>query len=356
VTLRDTFDRVEPLTVGLEEEVMLLDPVTLDLAPVATRLEGVKLELPASQIELNTPPSATVGEAIAALAEGRHAVAAAAEGLARPAVAGVHPFAAPLGELTAGERYDAILARYGEVARAQLVSALQVHVAVGSAERTLAVYNALRGHLPELAALAANAPFHAGRDTGLASARALIGGLLPRQGVPPAFASWDEYADALAWSVPEPGSWWWEVRPHLTYGTLEVRVCDAQTTLEEAAAVTAYVHALVAWLAGRDDLDAPPTWRIAENRWAALRHGVEATFKDLGSIAERPVRDLLLERVETLKPYAERLGCAEELALVPRMIVRNGALRQREVGLEGVTAWLAESFLTPVRSPAPRVP
>ena len=159
-----------------------------------------------------------------------------------------------MGELNPGDRYDTVAARFGDVARAQLVCALQVHVALGSAERTLAVYNALRGYLPELAALAANAPFHAGRDTGFASVRPLINGLLPRQSVPPAFASWDEYADAIAWAVPEPGSWWWELRPHLTFGTLEVRVCDAQTTLEEAAAVTAFVHCLVAWLSEQDDV------------------------------------------------------------------------------------------------------
>jgi carboxylate-amine ligase len=352
VTLRETFDAVDPLTVGLEEEVMLLDPDTLDLAPVAARVHGGKLELPASQLELNTPPTATVGEAIESLAAGRRALAEAADGTARLAVAGVHPFSAPLGELNTGERYATIEERYGDIARAQLVCALQVHVAVGSADRTLAVYNALRGHLPELAALAANAPFHAGRDTGLASVRPLIGGLLPRQGVPPAFASWDEYADAIAWAVPEPGSWWWELRPHINFGTLEVRVCDGQTTLEDVAAVAAFTHCLVAWLAEQEDLGAPPSWRIAENRWAALRHGVEATFKDLGSVAERPVRDILLERVEALGPVAERLGCADELALVPRLIVRNGALRQREVGLEGAAAWLAERFLTPVRAPA----
>jgi carboxylate-amine ligase len=101
-------------------------------------------------------------------------------------------------------------------------------------------------------------------------------------------------------------------------------------------------------------LDAPPTWRIAENRWAALRHGVEATFKDLTSIAERPVRDVLLERVETLTPVAERLGCADELALVPRLIVRNGAMRQREVGVQRAAGWLAERFLTPGRVPSTR--
>lgn len=351
MNLRAVFDEPEPLTVGLEEEIMLLDPATLDLAPVGTRIPGAKLELPASQVELDTPPSRTVGEAIAALADGRRALASAADGIARLGVAGVHPFAAPLGELNTGERYDAILEQYGDVARAQLVCALQVHVAIGTAERTLAVYNALRGHLPELAALAANAPFLAGRDTGFASVRPLIGGLLPRQHVPPAFACWDEYEEALRW-VKDPGSWWWELRPHTKFGTLELRVCDAQTTLEEAAAVAAYAHALVGWLAEREDLDSPPSWQIGENRWAALRHGVAATFRDYATGRERPVRDVLLERVETLGPVAERLGCADELALVPRMVVRNGAVRQREVGVEGAAAFLAERFLTPVRVPA----
>src|SRR5213075_2861884 len=133
---------------------------------------------------------------------------------------------------------------------------LQVHVAPGDAERTLAVYNALRGHLPELAALAANAPFHAGRDTGFASVRPLIGGLLPRQGVPPAIPSWEAFAETLRWgrvagAVPEPRRWWWELRPHLAFGTLELRVPDAQTTVADAAAVAAFVHALVARLGER---------------------------------------------------------------------------------------------------------
>lgn len=349
--LRAVFDEPEPLTLGLEEEVMLLDPATLDLAPVGTRIPGAKLELPAAQVELDTPPARTVGEAIDALADARRELAAACGDLARPAVAPVHPFAAPLGELNHGERYDAILAQYGDVARAQLVSALQVHVAVGSADRSLAVYNALRSHLPELAALAANAPFIAGRDTGFASVRPLIGGLLPRQNVPPAFTAWDDYEEALRW-VKDPGSWWWELRPHTKFGTLEIRVCDAQTTLEEAAAVAAYAHCLVAWLAERDDAEPVASWKIGENRWAASRHGVEATFKDLRTGDERPARYVLLERVEALTPVAERLGCADELALVPRMVIRNGAIRQREVGVEGAASYLAERFLTPARAPA----
>src|SRR4051812_1681194 len=247
--LRAAFEAPEALTIGLEEEAMLLDPVTLDLAPIAAEIVGAaappspggsvavaapvatKLELPASQGELVAAPARNVSAAIAALAAGRRALAETTRGVALPAVAGTHPFAAPLGMLNSGPRYDAILREYGDVARAQLVCSLQVHVAVGGADRTLAVYNALRGHVPELAALAANAPFHAGRDTGMASVRPLIGTMLPRQGVPPEIPSWEHFEDTMAWGItsgaaPEPRRWWWELRPHVAYGTLEIRVCD----------------------------------------------------------------------------------------------------------------------------------
>jgi len=358
--LRDAFDAPAPLTIGLEEEGMLLDPVSLDLAPVAAavlaRSDAGKLELPAAQVEIATLPAATVGDAIEQLAAGRKAIAEACEGIALPAVAGAHPFAAPLGELNAGERYDAILDEYGDIARAQLVCGLQVHVAVGGADATLAVYNALRGHLPELAVLAANAPFHAGRDTGLASVRPLISGLLPRQGVPPAFASWDELAETLRWgeaagAVPEPRRWWWELRPHVDFGTLELRVPDAQTTLADAAAVAAFAHALVAWLAGRhaagERLPAPASWRIAENRWTALREGLDGAFADLESGERVPVRDILRQRLEELAPVARTLGCAGELAGAAQLVTANGALRQRAVagGPREVARALADAYL-----------
>jgi carboxylate-amine ligase len=137
--IRAVFDATPPLTVGLEEEAMLLDPHTLDLAPVAdTTLAAVadgrlKRELPAAQLEVVTAPARSVPEAIAGLTAGRRALAA----VACPATAGVHPFAAPLGELSAGERYDLILDQYGDVARSQQVCVLQIHVAAGSADRTL---------------------------------------------------------------------------------------------------------------------------------------------------------------------------------------------------------------------------
>jgi carboxylate-amine ligase len=346
--LRSVFDAPDPLTIGLEEEVMLVDPVTLDLAPVADELlgegrTGLKLELPASQAEIVTTPTASVGAAIEELATGRRRLAELVGARTRVIAAPVHPFASPLGVLNRGKRYDAIRDEYQDVARAQLVCALQVHVAVGSADATLAVYNALRGHLPELAALAANGPFYAGRDTGYASVRPLIGTLLPRQGVPPAIASWAEYAEMLRWTG-DPKTWWFELRPHVAYGTLELRVCDTQTTVAEAAAIAAYVHALVGWLAERHEaLATPERWRIEHNRFAAARHGLDASFTDLETGERRPVRAILRERVETLAPVAERLGCASELAGLS--LERNGAVRQREVGLAAVTGWLADRFL-----------
>jgi hypothetical protein len=139
--LREAFDAPQALTIGIEEEVMLVDPVTLDLAPVAEQVidgdGGLKLELPASQAEIVVDPSVTVGEAIAQLAAGRRRLATAAGETARVIAAGVHPHAAPLGALNEGERYDAIFDAYREVARSQLVCALQIHVAVGSADATL---------------------------------------------------------------------------------------------------------------------------------------------------------------------------------------------------------------------------
>jgi carboxylate-amine ligase len=370
--LRAAFDAPEPLTIGLEEEAMLLDPVTLDLAPIAAEVVRrasppspggavavaaaveTKLELPASQVELVAAPARSVSAAIAALASGRMALAEAARGVALPAVSGTHPFAAPLGVLNAGPRYDAILHEYGDVARAQLVCSLQVHVAVGGAERTLAVYNALRGYLPEVAALAANAPFHAGRDTTCASVRPLIGAMLPRQGVPPPLESWEAFASALRWiGIPDASTWWWELRPHPRFGTLELRVPDAQTTLADAAAVAAFAHALVAWLSSRYDAGerfaTPETWRIAENRWSAIRHGLDGEFVDVLDGARAPVRDVLRGRLRDLAPAAERLGCADELASADALIEANGAARQRAVaaesGLPGVARWLAERYV-----------
>jgi glutamate---cysteine ligase / carboxylate-amine ligase len=362
--LRRRFDATEAFTVGVEEEVMLLDPETLELAPVSAQvLSGLdgdarfKAELPAAQLEIVTTPAGSVPAAVAQLAAARRDLASACEGLAVPAVAGVHPFAPAQGPLTAGPRYDQIRREFGPVAHRQLVASLQVHVAVGGAQRSLAVYNALRGYLPELAALAANAPVYEGADSGLASVRPGICVQLPRQGVPPALDGWEQFADELRWgacagSLPEPSRWWWELRPHVTHGTLELRVPDAQTTLEEAAGVIAFGQALIAHLAARHDagepLPAAPTWRIEENRWSAARHGLDGAFADLESGDRQTTRERLTAITEEIAPAAQRLGSAELLGHTRASIERNGAIRQREVyagaGAHGLVSWMADRF------------
>jgi carboxylate-amine ligase len=363
--LQRRFDETGGLTVGLEEEVMLLDPVTLDLTAAAhtvcDRASGdprFKRELPAAQLEIVTEPAATVREAVEQLAQGRRDLAAAAAGLARPAAVGVHPTASPLGALSDGDRYAALHREYGSVARVQLVAALQIHVAVGGHQRTLAVYNALRGLLPEIAALSANAPFYCGVDSQLASVRPGICVQLPRQGVPPTISSWEQFAQELAWGarsavVADAATWWWELRPHIVHGTLELRVPDAQTTVAEAAGIIAFVQALVATLADRFDAGEPlvcaPSWRIQENRWSALRHGVQGTLADLVTGRRRGTRERLHELVEWIVPAARRLGGAELLRHTRESIDVNGAMRQRAaaatVGVTGLPGWAADRFL-----------
>jgi carboxylate-amine ligase len=262
--LRAIFDAPAPLTVGIEEELMLLDPETLDLTPKANELlertggDGrFKLELPAAQFEIASPALRNPQDVEDFLLEARTDLSEKARGLVRLACAGVHPFAEEEGELNAGERYKRTLDEYGRLARRQLVFGLQVHVAVRPAEAALRVYNGLRALLPELLALSANSPFYRGADTGLQAVRPKLCELLPRQGVPPPLHSWDEYAEALRWGeraggIPEPAVWWWELRPHPSFGTLEVRVPDAQATVEDTAAIVAVVHALARTLADED--------------------------------------------------------------------------------------------------------
>jgi carboxylate-amine ligase len=344
--LRARFDAPDALGVGLEEELFLLDPETLDLLPqareVLERTGGdprFKLELPASQLEIVTPPCPDVESAVAALAAARNDLAAAAAPIGRLMTAGTHATAAELGVLTDDPRYQRTLDEYGERARRQLVAGLHIHVSLGGAERTLAVYNALRSHLPELAALAANAPFHAGRDTGLASIRPTIAVHLQRQGVPPAIPSWEWFAQALQWgehsdTVPDARRWWFELRLHATYGTLELRAPDAQSSVRDVHGVAAYAYALMQALAARYDageaLPVHDSWRIDENRWAAMRDGVTGTLADLETGERVPTRAIL--RAHATHPATEAL------------IAANGAIRTRSMGIERATDYLADQF------------
>lgn len=369
--LRDRFDAASSLTVGLEEELMLLDPATLDLAPEAPAAlavlagdERFKLELPAAQIEVVTSPCTSIAGAALELAAARLEISDALAGRFRLAGAGAHPFAAAQGKLNSTPRYDETAREYGEVARRQLVFGLHVHVGVTGADRALAVFNALRSHLPEIAALAANAPYYEGRDTGLASVRPKLCELLPRQGVPPAMPSWEALAEAYAWGWRAErfgaGQWWWEARLHPVHGTIEVRVPDTQITVSDTAAVGAVVHALVHHLSARHDAgDLAPvveTWRIEENRWSACRHGVDGRLADLASGVTVPTRERLEALLGELEPSAREVGASTELEQAKALLHGNGAQRQRRVaaagGVRELVGWLAEAFAPSSVSPA----
>jgi glutamate---cysteine ligase / carboxylate-amine ligase len=364
---RRVFDAAPELRVGIEEEVMLLDPATLELAPRAPELVSrldesnrFKLELPASQVEILSEPERTATAAMTAIQAGRRKLAARAEGRLRPAAAGVSPLGSGEGELNDLPRYERTITEYGWVARRQLVCAHQVHVSLTGADRALEVYNAARSYLPLIAALAANGAYYRGEDTGFASVRPKLAELLPRQGVPPAFGTCEEYAAALRWgadsgALPHPGAWWWELRLHPGVGTLEFRVPDAQSTVADGAAITAVIQLLVAWLAQRRDsgerLPAEATWKIEENRWSAARHGVEGEMADLATGARASTRELLGQLLEALAPLAAPFGAELALDRASGLVEVNGAMAQRAAGRNGgaaaVAAWLAERFLEP---------
>ena len=345
---------------------MLLDARTLDLAPRAEQTLAAlggdmrfKPELPAAQIENVTVPRRTIPRAAADLRAARRDLAATLDGRALVAAAAAHPFADALGELNCGARYDALGAEYASIARRQLVFGLHVHVTVCGAELAVRVHDALRSYLPELAALAANAPFHEARDSGLASVRPRIAAMLPRQGVPPALGSWEGFERALEWgaragALADARRWWWELRLHPTFGTIEVRVADTQTTVGETAAVAAVVHALVTRLAQRaqagERLPVAPTWQIAENGFAAARGGLDAELADLETGERAPVRERLERLFDELAPVASTLGCAAELEHARALAAGPGAAaRQRAEaargGLDGLVAWLAGRLL-----------
>jgi glutamate---cysteine ligase / carboxylate-amine ligase len=372
--LREAFDKPRPFAVGVEEEIMLLDPGSLDLLPDARELleemrldPRFKTELPASQIEIATSPASTLALVQEELFQARRLLAERLGGRALLAVAGMHPFSGPSGLVTDSERYRHTLSRYGPVARQQLVCGLHVHLGISGADRVLRVYNEMRNYLPEIAALAANAPIFLGRDTELASIRPQIAGMMPRQGVPPALPSWEWLAEELEWgrtggSLSRFGEWWWEMRPNIAFGTLEIRVPDAQTTVTDAIAVSAVVTALALWISERIDIDPVsepvPEWRISENRWSAARFGVDGFLADPRTGRRRRTRDRLLELIEATAPAAGTVA-GDGLLHALRLLERGPAARQREVlrasGAQGVAEWLAERFLEPpLRGPAVR--
>lgn len=366
--LRARFDAMSSFTLGAEEELLLVDPHTLLPTPAVEQalelFEGdprVTAEFRASQLEIVSPVSVSVADVARELASVRRLAARRLAGRALLVAAGSHPLAVDLGPITERPRYERIAAEYPWAARRMLTCGLHVHVAVGGSERALAVHNALRGYLPEIAALAANSPFHEGEDSGLATVRTKLNECLPRAGIPPVFPSWEAFADFIVWqrragTAPDASFHWWDLRLHARLGTLEVRVADAQTRVADTATVIAFVQSLVALLGARYDAGEPlpvhPAERIVDNRWLATRDGVGGSLADLETGEPTPTAERLFALVEELLPTAVELGCDDELLGVGRLVRDGGgAGRQRSVaeahGMDGLVAWLAAESVGP---------
>jgi len=357
------FGNSTPYSVGLEEEFQLVDADTFELVsqiePILEAFAGetverrVKPELLQSVVEASTRISATVGEAIEDVVDLRNRLArVAAQHNALIASAGTHPFSRyEHQDVTERPRYAELADALGWVVARQLVFGLHVHVGVSSAAKAIACANGVRNHLPELLALSANSPLWQGKPTGLASTRAKIVESLPRTGVPPVFESWADYEllveeGVLAGVFPDYTHIWWHIRPHPRFGTIEVRICDGQTRVENVAALAALVQSLVATLGSAFECGEPqaalPDVLLEENVWRAARDGLAAQLVD------GPVVDAIRELVEACAPAADALGCAEELELVDEIVARGGgADEQRRVFEEtldpvAVTRRLAE--------------
>lgn len=292
--------------------------------------------------------------AVADLVRGRRLVIDALNGEARLVGLAAHPVCDLLPAVSPGSRYAAIEQRYRWAAhRAGLAAGVHVHLGVPGADRLLAVYNALRGLMPQLSALAASAPFFGGRDTGLASVRPELSDALPRQGVGPAFATWEEVSDVLEWGArsgafPDHTELWWECRLHPGFGTIEVRVPDAQSSTGEVEALATVAHCMVRWLASRHDagrpLPAQTSFAISENRWRAATDGVEGELIDLDRMRIARTRDLLDRLLDQISEHAQSAAETRALERARRRLNSPHPRRQRAtVARGGLEALIEES-------------
>jgi carboxylate-amine ligase len=333
-------------SLGVEEEFQLvgreshalvsrIDEILGEVSDEAEHEGRVKPELLKSVVEVSTNVARTVGEAVEDLRGLRGRLRdAAAERDALIASAGTHPFSRyEHQEVSEQPRYQELVADMRWVAERELIFGLHVHVGLDSPDKAIACANAARTYLPELLALSANSPFWQARPTGIASTRTKVFEAFPRSGLPPAFSSWDEYEllverAAKTNSFPDATYIWWDLRPHPRFGTVELRICDAQTRLGSVAALAALSQSLVATLAEEYERNGPPPVQpvtlVDENKWRAARDGLAARLVDLEDDTERPAREAVLDLVERCAPAARRLGCADELDAVEEILSRGG--------------------------------
>jgi len=342
-----------PLTLGIEEEYLLVDRASRDIVPdppddllEACRRElgdHVHPEFLRCQLEVSTPVCGTLAQARAEIGRLRATVARVADGWGlAPIAASTHPFAVwrPL-KHTRRDRYELLARALGAPARRLMICGLHVHVGVEDPELRIDLMNQVRYFLPHMLALSTSSPFWQGQDAGLMSYRLAVLKELPRTGVPETFASWGDYARAVAVLVDagvirDASELWWDIRPSTRFPTLEMRIADVCTSIDDTLTVAAVYASLLSMLArlrrGNVSWRGYRTMLVEENRWRAQRHGFDDGLIDFGRGAVVPYPDLFAEMVALVAEDARALGCEADL-LHGRTILARGtsAHRQRAI-------------------------
>src|SRR5438876_6246830 len=353
--LDHAFGQSEAYTLGVEEEYMLLDGESFDLVQhidtVLAAISGHELEthinaeLMQSVLEIATPVCRTAGDVDRELRRLRAYVAGiASEDELRVGSAGTHPFSLfERQRITARDRYRHLIDQMQYVARRELIFGLHIHVAVDDPEKAIQVVNGLLAHISSLLALSASSPSWRGEATGLASSRQIVFAAFPRSGTPPRFNDYADYA-AVVGQLEKTGCIadythiWWDIRLHPRLGTIEIRICDAVTRVEDAVAIAAYCQALVKLYSEQFDRGEPiPSYHrilTSENKWLAARYGLEAPVMDLatGRRNRLPVATVVRRTLRELVPHARELGSERELEGVQELVSRgNSAARQLRI-------------------------
>ncbi len=340
------------LTLGIEEEYQIIDPHTRELRSYITEildgdhliLEQVKPELHQSIVEVGTTVCRTPADARKELVKLRRAVIEHVErsGLC-VAAAGSHPFSSWIDqEITPLERYLGVKSDMAELAQQLLIFGTHVHVGIEDRDFMIDAMNAARYMLPHVLALSTSSPFWMGRNTGLKSYRSVIFRNFPRSGVPRIFRSRSDYdylVDTMVRTrcIPDGSKIWWDVRPHHAYPTLEFRICDVCTKVEETVCIAAIFQAIVAkmWKLRRDNITfrVYPAELIEENKWRAVRYGLDGKLIDLGKQVELPARALIRELVEWfIDDVVDELGSRAEVEYAFR-ILDEGTSADRQLAV-----------------------
>lgn len=339
-------------TLGIEEEFAIVDPGTRELrSHIQEILEGgkvllkeqIKPEMHQSVVELGTEICPDIKCAREHVVDLRSKLAnlAGERGL-KIASAGTHPFSHWRDQLiTEGERYQQILRDMQTLARANLIFGLHVHVGIPNREAAINVMNQARYFLPHIYALSVNSPFWVGRDTGLKGYRLKVFERFPRTGIPDAFESLSEYEDyckllVKTGCIDNPKKIWWDIRLHPVFDTLEVRVCDAQSRVDDTLAIAGLIQAIISKLFKL--LRRNTTFRVYrrrlldENRWRASRYGIEGSLIDFGHETEVQTRRLIEELLEFVASEVKELGSEREMAHIER-ICREGTGADRQLAI-----------------------